>query len=146
MKSHLTSQSIAQKMNRKLVYISGPYANGGHGVERNISIARNIAIRLWEEGYGVICPHLNTQHFEWDCLCEWQDYMDGDLTMVERSDLVVMIPGWEDSKGAVIERDHAIRKGIPVYEYPHYPPHGKNGPRTMQDVQGDNRKDVFDPS
>ena len=106
----------------KLVYVSGPYSpRAFQTIDDNIEIARRIAIQLWEAGHAVICPHLNTAHMEIDCSCTWEDYIKGDRLMIERCDAVVMVPGWEQSKGSVIEKVHAEAYNIPVYIYPALP-------------------------
>jgi hypothetical protein len=114
----------------QLVYVSGPYspthaqaiANDTKSDQiarhqdttTNINTARQHAIRIWNRGDAALCPHLNTAHFEYDCDASYDDYIEGDLLMVERSDLIYMLPGWEHSRGAKAERAHAITKGIPI--------------------------------
>jgi len=102
-----------------LVYLSGPYSGE---IEKNIAAAREVAIKLWEAGYWVICPHLNTAHFEVDCKVGYQDYIDGDCRMIDGCDALVMLPNWAESRGAVIEKDHATGRGIPSYVWPSVPP------------------------
>lgn len=105
-----------------VVYLAGPYSANEHGsISENIIKARKIAIEMWEQGYAVICPHLNTAHFEVDCQCDYEDYMRGDFAIIHKVDAVVMIPGWQDSKGAVMERNLALRLGKEVTEYPVIP-------------------------
>ena len=87
----------------------------GKSIKRNIKVARKAAIKLWELGYTVLCPHLNTQNFERDCKCEYDDYMKGDCMIVQRCDGVVMLENWRESNGASIERQVAIENGIPVF-------------------------------
>lgn len=99
-----------------LVYLAGKYTQGN--IEENIAVARKAAIDLWEKGYFVICPHLNTAHFEVDCKASYEDYMAGDLEMVKRVDAIVMLPNWVDSPGAKRELRHAARNGVPIYFYP----------------------------
>ncbi len=102
-----------------IVYTAGRYTGD---IDANIALARKVAMELWQCGFTVICPHLNTAHFEQDCkTLDWQDYMNGDLEMIERVDALVMLPGWEDSKGAVMEKAHADVRRIPVYFYPNLP-------------------------
>jgi nucleoside 2-deoxyribosyltransferase len=101
-----------------LIYLAGKYSGN---VEENIANARKIAIELWEAGYYVICPHLNTARFETDCRCTYENYMRGDMEMLARCDAVVMLPEWEGSMGAVRERGRANDCGIPVFEYPELP-------------------------
>lgn len=96
-----------------LLYISGKYTRGDIG--ENIKAARKVAVRLWEQGYCVLCPHQNTAHFEVDCNASYAQYLRGDLLLVERCDAIVMLPFWEESDGAKLELAHADAKGIPAY-------------------------------
>ena len=105
---------VAGFKRRLLAYVSGPYRSKDEaGVRKNINHAGNVALLLWKMGYAVICPHLNSAHLGF----EGSDhaFIEGDMAMVERSDLVVMLPEWNLSKGAQAERWLAIRLGIPVY-------------------------------
>jgi hypothetical protein len=114
-----------------LLYVAGQYGNKtavngiGDGivksVDENIAAARKIAIVLWEKGHAVICPHLNSAHMEVDCKATWQDYINGDLNMISRCDGLVMVPGWEDSKGAIAEHEYALSLGIPIWYFPDVP-------------------------
>ena len=101
-----------------LVYTAGKYRGD---VDKNIDDARKVAIDLWEMGYVVICPHLNTDHFENDCKVIDDVYLKGDLEIILRCDAMVMIPGWRDSSDACAEYDFALRHDIPIYEYPILP-------------------------
>lgn len=94
-----------------VVYLSGKYSGD---IEENLKTARINAINLWEQGYTVLTPHLNTQHFEKDCLCVYDDYIAGDLSLLSRCDVIYMMDGWEDSSGAKMERDYAKSQNIPV--------------------------------
>ena len=48
----------------EVIFISGKYRGD---VDYNIAHARKEAIALWQKGYAVICPHLNTAHFDGLC-------------------------------------------------------------------------------
>jgi hypothetical protein len=102
-----------------LLYVSGVYSNGD--IDHNIAEARKISIALWEARHWVLCPHLNTAHFEIDCKATYEDYVMGDLRMLESCDGIVMIPGWEKSEGARREYQHAENLNIPIWEWPDYP-------------------------
>lgn len=105
-----------------LVYVSGPYRGTDDAeVEQNIRSARLVAMELWKLGHAVICPHANTSRFELECDLIPATYIVGDLAMIARCDALVMIQGWERSEGAVTEKAHAERLGIPIYFSPSYP-------------------------
>lgn len=99
----------------KIIYVSGKYTGTPEEVDVNIGMARSFSMEIWEMGYTALCPHLNTMHFERDCKCDYEDYMDGDMELVKRSDAMFMVPGWEDSKGAVRERKGALALNKPVF-------------------------------
>ena len=105
-----------------LVYLAGPYSGD---VEANIEAARQVAVELWDKGYYVLCPHMNSAFFDRYCKkATWDAFMLGYLTMLHRCDAVVMLPGWRGSRGARIERSFADNRGVPVYEWPDVPPGG----------------------
>lgn len=112
-KDYLGSKKHRSEMTARdiVVYLSGKYSGD---VEENLKTARAKAIRLWEQGYTVLTPHLNTQNFEVDCLCVYDDYIAGDLVLLSRCDVVYMMEGWEESSGAKIERDYAKSRNIPI--------------------------------
>jgi uncharacterized protein DUF4406 len=101
-----------------LIYVAGKYSGD---IDANIAAARQVAIALWEKGHAVICPHLNSAHMEQDCKATWQDYLDGDMNMVSRCDALVMLEGWQDSKGANMEHEYATSLGMPIYYAPDLP-------------------------
>lgn len=102
---------------KELLYIAGPYSSGSKdGVLRNIRTAEVVALCLWQHGYPTICPHKNTAGFEG--LAPYHMFIEGDLKIVERCDAVVMLAGWEESPGATVEHDHAIKEGKQVYYWP----------------------------
>ncbi len=102
-----------------LIYVSGKYSGD---VQANIADAVAVSVKLWEMGHAVICPHANTAHFEEFCKATYDQYIAGDLNMIARCDALVMVEGWEDSKGAVIEKNYADSLHIPVYFAPDLPP------------------------
>jgi nucleoside 2-deoxyribosyltransferase len=99
-------------MRQKVIYISGKYSGD---VETNIRKAREAAIAVWEAGFTALCPHLNTAHFDNDCKCTYEDYINGDLALITNCNALLMLHDWEESKGAIIERTYALERGIPVF-------------------------------
>ena len=67
----------------------------------NIRHAEKYAIKYWKKGYAVICPHKNTALF--GGVCGDNVWLEGDKEFLKRSDIIVMIPGWENSEGATEE-------------------------------------------
>ena len=94
-----------------VVYISGKYSGD---IEQNIQVARRKAIELWELGYTCLTPHLNTMNFDGDCTCTYEDYIEGDLALLGKCDVIYMLEDWEQSGGARIEKDYARKEGIHI--------------------------------
>lgn len=102
-----------------IIYISGKYTGKTEAETiENIAAARKVAVELWEKGFTVICPHLNTSLFETDCNVDYATYLKGYLEILARCDAMILLPNWEQSEGANIEYDFAVAHYIPVYTYP----------------------------
>jgi len=114
-------------MTRPILYIAGPYSAGdGRTVAENIAVARAHAVAAARRGWMPLTPHLNTAHFEVDCPeIPNDEWIEGDLTILRslgpRTAAVLMLPGWEESKGARLERDWAIHLNLEVFDPPATP-------------------------
>ena len=109
----------------KIVYVAGPYRakSGAHDasvyneIEENIRRAEAAAIRLWAAGFGVLCPHLNTAHFEVKCPgIPTETYLITDLRLLAVCDIIYLLPGWEHSSGSIGERDLMQTLSRPIYD------------------------------
>ena len=100
-----------------IIYIAGKYTGKtDEEISANIQKAREAAIKIWEAGHVAFCPHLNTAHFERDCICKYEDYIKGDLQLLEKCDAVYVLRGGQhESKGTRKEIFHAMRKNISIY-------------------------------
>ena len=97
-----------------VAFVCGPYRAGhGRSVLENIRNAEAVAIELWRKGYVAFCPHKNTAHF--DGILPDGAWLAGDMTMLARCDLLVTVPGWEESEGARAEVEWAQSVAMPVY-------------------------------
>ena len=90
----------------RVAYIAGAYrAPTVNGIYLNIQKARAVAFEYWHRGYAVICPHTNT------ALMDGNDdshvWIDGDIEILKRCDVIIMMAGWEYSDGARHEHDIA---------------------------------------
>jgi hypothetical protein len=100
----------------KVIYISGKYT--GHTPEEtnaNIQKARLMAAKVWELGYTCLCPHTNTMNFEEICKCSYDDYLNGDLTLLNLCNGILLLDNYEDSNGAKIELDFARQREMRVF-------------------------------
>lgn len=92
-------------MSRGKVYISGPITGVDFGNRFAFSCARS-ALELC--GYDAVDP----SEVQLDDAATWADYMRADLKLLLDCDFIYMLEGWEDSKGARLERELAENLGI----------------------------------
>ena len=107
----------------KVLYISGPFGNIpdgydlDHGIRHNINEASRYALMAARKGWAPFTPHKNTADFQHVRDLQYPFWMEVCLEFLERSDAILMIPGWERSGGAVRELERAAKVGIPIYFY-----------------------------
>jgi nucleoside 2-deoxyribosyltransferase len=95
-----------------LIYVSGKYTNGI--ISKNIDDAEAVAVQLMRNGFDVICPHKNTAFYEKYEDIPYEKYIEMDLNILERCDVIYMMDNWKESNGAKIEMQYAMDKGMPV--------------------------------
>ncbi len=93
-----------------IVYISGPMT--GYPLH-NYPAFREAREQLRAEGFTVLCPAEAGVVEEWS----WSDYLRRDLVMVCQADAVVLLRGWLDSKGALLEIHVARELGLQIRYY-----------------------------
>lgn len=92
------------------IYISGPMT----GIEEfNYPLFNSTATRLREQGYEVINP---AETDDGDTSKPWDYYMRIDIAHVLSVDALVVLPGWQASKGASLEVTIARALGVPVWD------------------------------
>ena len=98
----------------KVVYIAGPYRSKGgiNGIAENIWNARQAAVRWIKKGYAVICPHLNTSFM--DGALPDEVFLECGLELLNRADVIVVLPGWQDSEGSKAEVLRAREIGLEI--------------------------------
>lgn len=80
----------------------------------NIIHARSAALKLWNEGWAVICPHTNSM-FMGSRLGGDEKFIEGDLEILKRCDAIYMLNNWQDSVGAKLELTKAQEVGLEIY-------------------------------
>lgn len=93
------------------VYISGPMT----GIEDfNYPAFNEAAALLRARGYTPLNPADNESHNPTSTPQPWAWYMRHALRQLVDAHAVATLPGWENSRGAVMEVETAERLGIPV--------------------------------
>ncbi len=106
---------MIEQIKDKNVYIAGPMT-GIEDYNRRAFYKAHFAIGFYCK--GVLNPaSLPTT------LAGHDVYMSICLPMVDAADAMILLPGWESSKGAKLEKMRAENNGIPVYTFEH----GKKG-------------------
>lgn len=104
----------------KILYIAGPFSappfepDPLHAVNINIEQASRAALAAWQLGWCVICPHKNTQGFQHVNIPP-EVWYQGDAEILTRCDAILLLHGWESSRGAVFEAALAKMLEIPVF-------------------------------
>jgi hypothetical protein len=100
----------------EVLFLAGAYMGGGAGdVKKNIKLAEEYSIELWNRGYKVFCPHLNTCNFEVKAKAGEEAYKEFDMRMLRCCDAVFALPNWKGSEGARAEIAEANRLDKPVF-------------------------------
>lgn len=93
------------------LYLAGPMTGRpDHGY----AVFADAARKLRAQGYDVINPaelHDNnlSRAFDW--------YLRRDLSLLLTCSALALLPGWERSRGATLERNVAAGLGMPIYLY-----------------------------
>lgn len=92
------------------VYISGPM----RGLpEFNYPAFHRLAAILRGRGFAAFNP---AEQFAGATDLEWQTYMRHDLSALLECDAVCVLPGWENSTGALVEVAVARAIGLPIFD------------------------------
>lgn len=105
----------------KKVYVAGAYSSDNVlGVLDNIRKGIRASTEIFLAGYAPFCPHLdhlfNLQLRENETLTV-QNFYDYSIEWLKVSDIMVVLPGWENSDGTKKEIEIAESLNIPVYSY-----------------------------
>jgi|GEM_PF-1835611 len=115
---HLRRKLARALVNKKVIYLAGPYrADTAWQVHQNIQRAERVAARMLTNGLVPLCPHKNTAYM--DGVVSDDTIIDGCLALVTRCDALFLMEGWQESEGALKEKEHAEKHGLPVFQHAH---------------------------
>ena len=95
-----------------IIYISGPISGLPDG---NRPAFAEMAATLRSKGWEVVNPH---ELFAAEVEESWEGYMRKDLAALLTCTHIVLLPGWEQSRGARLEQLIADAVGILLVERP----------------------------
>jgi hypothetical protein len=99
------------------IYLAGPYTPiDGREETRlaNIRAASDTAKLLLKLGHTPFCPHTMTAG--WEDTCAYDDFLRMDLEWLKQSDAIVLLPGWQSSRGARLEYEEALKEGLVIFD------------------------------
>ena len=97
----------------RVIYVAGKFRDDSYwGMIKNIRQAELAAFELWEKGWVVICPHLNTTNFQGGL--PDKVWLEGNLELLRRSDAIYMLKNYLTSEGALAELKLASDLGLEV--------------------------------
>jgi Domain of unknown function (DUF4406) len=95
------------------VYLSGPIsARDGFTVEENVASAITVYLRCLRDGIACFCPHLSAAGLT--CHLPYNAWLAYDFAVIDRCSHVMLLPRWERSPGARLEREYAVAQGKPI--------------------------------
>jgi hypothetical protein len=111
------------------VYLAGPMSDLP---EYNADGFRKAARYAKAQGWTVFSPHdTKPSHGGQPCIGDpatwtyhrglthtYACWLAASMAEMVRCDALLMLPGWEDSRGARIEWDHAVKRGMVIYYLP----------------------------
>ncbi len=101
-------------MDYKIIYLAGSLRGNWFQVKFNIRRARRYAKILWENGFIVYSPHLNSGWFNKKQYDEF--VMNGNIEIMERvADIMFVMPKWERSVGTKREIYFMLKNSKGIY-------------------------------
>ncbi len=99
-----------------LIYVAGPFsAPTREGVEEHIARAVAVGIEVARLGAMPVIPHANTAHPSFESVQPYTFWLAGTLHLLHKCDGMILVPGWEHSRGTRGEIESAEKHGIPLF-------------------------------
>lgn len=99
----------------KVIYVAGKLTGmDNFEISRNVRAAEDVGMAVAVAGASPMIPHTNTGLIFFGT-CSAQFWYDATLALMRRCEAVILVPGWEESKGTQGELVEAKRLGLPVF-------------------------------
>lgn len=103
---------------RPLLWIGGPFTSiNEEETERLRQLIDKVAFAAWKKGWSVISVHKNCKDFYPDSEMGYEEWMISLSSLIRKCDTILMMPGYDKSKGCMMEIKFANQLCIPVYVY-----------------------------
>ena len=102
----------------KRIYVAGPYsADNVLDVLKNIGRGEKMCAQLFNNGYAPFCPWHDKSYVTDAPEAEFtvEQFYNYSMAWLDVSDAVLLLDGWENSKGTLAEIDRAQSLGIPIF-------------------------------
>lgn len=97
------------------IYVAGSYsADNVIQILNNMHTGTKVCAELLKEGYCPFCPWLDYQFQFYDKTLTVEDYYRYSMGWLKVSDVVLVLPNYENSKGTQAEIKRAKELNIPV--------------------------------
>lgn len=110
------SQKSTFEFRKRLIYLAGPLTDDDETIQRNnILFAVAVAAELRSRGCIVVSPHEMGYHHPESLT--YEGWMTHGLEILKRCDWLILLPGWEWSKGTKREVEYAKKVGLVITEH-----------------------------
>ncbi len=91
-------------------YLAGPMS----GIkDYNKPAFKRITKALRRQGFNILSPVETDNKVPKDS--KWADYLRKDLLLLAKCEGIILMPGWEDSRGARLEQSIVFALGLPCF-------------------------------
>ena len=100
----------------KAIYIAGKLNDDAVGYLHNVHKMMTVAEEARLAGFAPFVPAIDLLMGIKFGYSKYEDYFDSSQAWLIRSDAVLLVEGWQTSKGTRLEIDTARDHGIPIFE------------------------------